>query len=145
MPEYLQHHWTGILIWLSLLSLVAAILILPWAVTRLPADYFVREHRSRWRDATPYPVLNIALVALKNLLGLLLALLGLIQLFTPGQGLLTLLLGLALMNFPGKFALERRIVLSKGVLQGINWLRARQGHPPLEAPTGRPAGSGSGR
>lgn len=135
--SYLQAHWETILLWASAISLVALVgtlLALPWAVTRLPADYFVRERRRSWRDATPYASINIILIVLKNSLGLLLALLGVVMLFTPGQGLLTLLAGLALMNFPGKFRLERKIALSTGVLRGINWMRERRGHPPMEAP-----------
>lgn len=134
---YLQAHWESILLWASAISavaLVGTLLALPWAVTRLPADYFNRSRRKSWREATPYPPLNILLVLLKNGLGLLLALLGIVMLFTPGQGLLTLLAGLALMNFPGKYRLERKIALSPGVLRGINWMRERRGHPPMESP-----------
>ncbi len=72
----------------------------------------------------------------KNLLGGVLVVLGLVMLLTPGQGLLTLLIGLMLMNFPGKYRLERWLVTRPGVLRALNWLRARQGHQPLEAPPG---------
>jgi len=63
-----------------------------------------------------------------------LVLLGVIMLVTPGQGLLTLLIGLLLLNFPGKYRLERWLVLRPGVLRGLNWLRRRHGEPPFEAP-----------
>jgi hypothetical protein len=69
---------------------------------------------------------------LKNLLGLLLVVLGLIMLVTPGQGIVTLLIGLLLMNFPGKYHLERWLVLRPGVLKGLNWLRRRQGQLPFD-------------
>ena len=88
---------------------------------------------------------NLLLVILKNSLGLVLALLGVVMLFTPGQGLLTLLAGLALMNFPGKYRLERRLALSPGVLKGINWMRERRNYPPMEAPTDPAAGRDSSR
>lgn len=129
--------WETVLVWASAISLVALVgtlLALPWAVTRLPADYFNRPQRKSWRDATRFPLLNVALVVLKNTLGLLLALLGVAMLFTPGQGLLTLLAGLALMNFPGKYRLERKLALSPGVLRGINWMRERRGYPPMRPP-----------
>ena len=51
---------------------------------------------------------------------------------TPGQGLLTLLVGLLLMNFPGKYRLERWLVGRRGVLTALNWLRRRGGHPPFQ-------------
>ncbi|RME33433.1 MAG: hypothetical protein D6786_07715, partial [Gammaproteobacteria bacterium] len=61
---------------------------------------------------------------------------GLIMLFTPGQGLLTMLVGLLLMNYPGKYRLERWLVTRPRVLETLNWIRARTGHPPLAAPAG---------
>jgi len=79
-------------------------------------------------------MVGLVLVVLKNALGVVLVVLGFIMLFTPGQGLLTLLAGLLLMNFPGKYRLERWLVLRPGVLRGLNWLRQRGGHPPFEAP-----------
>jgi Putative transmembrane protein (PGPGW) len=135
--EFLQAHWESLLLWasiFSLVALVATVLALPWAVTRLPANYFTRTERTPWHQATRYTSLNLLLVILKNGFGLLLVLLGVVFLFTPGQGLLTLLAGLALMNFPGKYALERRLALSPGVLRGINWMRARRGYPPMDPP-----------
>ncbi len=70
----------------------------------------------------------------KNILGGLLVVMGVVMLFTPGQGLLTILIGLLLLNFPGKYRLERWLVLRPGVLRGLNWLRQRRGHRPFDAP-----------
>ena len=53
------------------------------------------------------------------------------MLFTPGQGILSILAGLLLMNFPGKFRLERWLVQRPGVLKSLNWLRARRGKAPF--------------
>lgn len=130
-------NWETALVWASVISLIALVgtlLALPWAVSRLPADYFTRPRRTAWHKATPYAPLNLILIVFKNCLGLVLALLGVVLLFTPGQGLLTLLAGLALMNFPGKYRLERKLALSPGVLRGINWMRNRRGYPPMDAP-----------
>jgi hypothetical protein len=105
-------------------------------VTRLPQDYFAREERVVWRDSSDEPVLALVLGLLKNLLGFLLVVLGLIMLVTPGQGLLTLLIGLMLMNFPGKYQLERWLVSRPGVMRGLNWLRQRGGQEPFDTPSG---------
>ena len=56
------------------------------------------------------------------------------MLVTPGQGLLTLLAGLLLMNFPGKYQLERWLVSRRGVLTALNWLRRRSGQVPFDPP-----------
>ena len=50
----------------------------------------------------------------------------------PGQGLLTALIGLTLINFPGKTELERRLIGRPAVLRTVNRLRARFHRPPLE-------------
>ncbi len=136
----LAAHWENILLWVSIGSAVAltlTLLMLPWAVTSLPADYFTRPRRRSWRDATNSTPINLVLVIAKNLLGLILAVLGVAMLFTPGQGVLTLIAGVALMNFPGKYTLERKLVLGSGALQGINWMRQKRGYPPMEAPQKR--------
>jgi hypothetical protein len=46
----------------------------------------------------PHPVRWIA----RNLFGYVLIILGIIQLFVPGQGILTILAGLAIADWPGK-------------------------------------------
>ena len=129
--------WQQPLLWasgLSLLAAIATILAVPWVVTRLPRDYFARDDRVVWRASFSHPLIVLVIGALKNLLGLLLIILGLIMLVTPGQGILTLLIGLLLMNFPGKYQLERWLVLRPGVLRGLNWLREKQGHEPFDVP-----------
>ena len=56
------------------------------------------------------------------------------MLVAPGQGLLTLAAALVLLDFPGKYRLERRLVTQKPVWKSINWLRRRAGREPLERP-----------
>ena len=119
---------------LSLLLFFATLLAVPLVVTRLPADYFVRARRLSWRKERGHPVFVLALVIVKNGVGLLLVVLGTIMLVTPGQGLLTLLVGLLLMNFPGKYRLERWLVQRPGALSTLNWLRRRNALPEFETP-----------
>jgi len=54
------------------------------------------------------------------------------MLVLPGQGLLTILLGVTLVNFPGKYALERRIVSRPSVANTLNRIREAVGRNPLE-------------
>ena len=126
-----------LVLWATVVSaaaLVVTILTVPWVVARLPPDYFSRPQREVWRESEGEPLLARALGLLKNLLGAVLVLMGIVMLFTPGQGLLTLLAGLLLMNFPGKYQLERALVRRPGVMRGMNWLRARHDEPPFDAP-----------
>lgn len=133
-------HWEQILLWASLASLVALVIALigvPWVVARLPADYFVQEERAVWREHNGQPVFAMVLGLVKNLFGFIFVLLGLVMLVTPGQGLLTLLVGLLLMNFPGKYDVERWVVLRPGVLRALNWLRRRAKEEPFITPPTR--------
>ncbi len=126
-----------IALWMTGLSIVmalAALLALPWVVTSLPRDYFASPRRSVWgeRDDPPEPALAVILGVLKNIVGAALLVLGVVLIFMPGQGLLTILVGLMLMNFPGKYQLERWLVQRPGVFKSLNWLRDRKGAPPFD-------------
>lgn len=119
---------------LSVGTFVGSLLALPFLVARLPVDYFSDPQRHRNRLRQVHPLVYFALRGLKNLLGWALILSGILMLILPGQGLLTILIGLMLSDFPGKFALERRLARTPRILGAINWLRRRGGHQPLRAP-----------
>jgi hypothetical protein len=139
-----SHEWLmGGLTLASLAMFVGSLLALPFLVARLPADYFAdpRRHTSRLRRL--HPLVYLAALVLKNLLGWVLVLAGIVMLVLPGQGLITILIGLVLSDFPGKFALERRLACTPAIFNALNWLRRRAGHAPLQAPLdqdGRPCG-----
>ncbi len=67
----------------------------------------------------------------KNALGYIFVVAGFIMLVLPGQGIFTILIGIMLLNFPGKYRLEQWIVARRPVLRSINWLRRRAGRAPL--------------
>lgn len=134
--------WQQLVFWASvgsLATLAITVIGVPWVVTRLPRDYFCREQRTVWRESNGEPLFAVVAGLLKNLLGAVLVLLGAVMLLTPGQGLLTLLAGLLLMNFPGKYQLERWLVMRPGVLRALNWLRDRRGQAPFHAPDVSPS------
>jgi len=121
----------GVLIFLGTflvnLALVSLILV------KLPADHFSKGHRTRFWSG-PRPWLHAAMVIGKNILGLLLVALGVVLSVpgVPGQGLLTILLGIMLLDFPGKDRLEQKLLSRPGIVNTINKLRGRFGKPPLE-------------
>ena len=142
--------WAGSHEWLmagvtlaSLAMFLGSLLALPFLVARLPADYFADPHRHANRLRQFHPLFYVAALVLKNLLGWVLILAGIAMLVLPGQGLVTILIGLVLSDFPGKFALERRLACTPAIFNALNWLRRRAGHGPLQAPldpNGRPCG-----
>jgi len=116
----------------SLLAFLGALFSLPWLVTRIPTDYFTPPQRKRSRFSQQHPVLRWDILILRNLLGLVVLLAGIVMLFVPGQGLITIFAGLILMNYPGKYRLERWIIRRPLLLRTVNALRVKRGADPLE-------------
>jgi hypothetical protein len=121
----------------SVVLFVATLVAVPFVVVRLPEDHFQPPRRRRLRSAAPRPILRTAWRVGKNALGAVLVLAGLIMLVLPGQGLLTIVVGLVLLDFPGKYRFERWLIGRKRVLASLNWLRRRAGKPPLLPPPRR--------
>jgi hypothetical protein len=117
----------GWLILLVGLPFVGTLLLVPWLVVRLPADYFHDSYRPTLLWGVRHPVLRFLLHLGKNLLGVIVLLMGLAMLVLPGQGVLTIVVGLLLMDLPGKYRFERWLVRLKPVLRAVNWLRQKAG------------------
>jgi hypothetical protein len=117
----------GIWVLLTALSFVAVAI----AVVRLPDDYFSRPGPPV-RHTRTSTLRRIA----RNLLGILLIAVGVVLSVPgiPGQGVLTILLGVMLVDFPGRWKAERWLVSHPGVLAAMNTLRRRFGKPPLREP-----------
>jgi len=131
--EFVQQH----LWWFAGVSMVALLLGLlagSWLVARIPEDYFCTRRPKPLLNRRLHPLLAWGLVIARNALGLLFVFAGIVMLFTPGQGVLTLLLGLMLMNYPGKFALERWMLRRQLVLRMLNVFRRHKGCRPLIRP-----------
>lgn len=124
----------------SILIGVLSVLLVPAVLVRIPADYFAREERPESPFRERSAAIRLAALILKNVIGWCLILAGVAMLALPGQGLLTLLVGFLLIDFPRKYALEKWIVSRQRVLRAVNWLRLRRGRAPLlipEAPGSR--------
>jgi len=139
MPDILtwMREYQGLLEWLgglSLLMFVVTLVVLPLVIIYLPEDYFIRDRRDPARQTRRHPAVWLVLTILKNMLGVVLVAAGLVMVALPGQGILTMLIGLTLVNFPGKFTLERRIVSRPSVANTLNRIRETAGRTRLELP-----------
>jgi hypothetical protein len=133
MFDWLNGHkaWLVGLAVVSAITLAASALLIPWFVARLPADYFAREsHPTPWADR--HPIARIALLVLKNVVGLVLVVLGILMLVLPGQGILTIIAGTMLVDFPGRHAFVQWIVRRPPVMKALNWVRRRAKRPEFE-------------
>lgn len=136
MFDWIADHQT--LVWWLFIGTLAVLLISPLAaavlVARLPSDYFARLERRRSKWGQQNPALRAVVVVAKNVLGVILVSAGLIMLMTPGQGLLTVLMGVLLIDFPGRRRVERWIVTRRAVWRSMNWLRRRAGREEFQRP-----------
>ena len=109
------------------LALVSLILV------KIPADYFKKSRRTKFMANHSHAVRVLVMVG-KNLLGVVLVILGILLSVpgVPGQGVLTILLGIMLLDFPGRRRFEQWIVSSPRVKHAINKLRQRFDKPALE-------------
>ncbi len=115
---------------LFVVTFIVSIVVIGFLLVRLPATFFLDSHnRDLWIDH--HPVVRWMGIILKNLLAIGLIVVGIVLCFFPGQGVLTILIGLALLDFPGKRRLERAILRRPGIFDRVNRLRARFGRPPL--------------
>lgn len=141
MIDWLMHtiHGWGLTGWqilfgalFSIFTFVASMAVVTFVLVKLPANYFHSSHAREFL-VERHPILRALGIFAKNLLGLLLVALGIIMSLpgVPGQGFLTILLGIMLLDFPGKRDLEARLVSRPRVFRAINSLRERFDKPPL--------------
>lgn len=109
----------------SLALLLVSLVAIPWFLCRLPEGYLV--------DDPDLERHGVAKRVLRNLVGGVIVLLGVLMLVLPGQGLLTIFVGLTLLDFPKKREWIKRVLTRPRLFKLINSMRERFGHPPLRA------------
>lgn len=115
---------------LSVIGFVGSLIAIPFILVRLPPNYFDERHPRPWME-NHHPLLRLVGRVLKNLVGAVFLAAGFAMLFLPGQGILTMLIGLSLIDFPGKRRLERKFIGQASVLRTINSMREKFSRPPL--------------
>lgn len=126
----------SLLAWLAGLSLATfllSLLLIPFVVGRLKADCFLHLNKTG-KNTIPLSLPGLLLLIARNLLGIILFSSGVAMLFLPGQGLLTMLLGILLLSFPGKQRLLTYLVTFPEIRRGLNWLRKKNGKQPFMWP-----------
>ncbi len=116
---------------ISLATLVAGVLLGIAGIIFLPRDYFSSRYKPFSRKISN-PFIRRTYIAVKNVTGVLFILMGLAMLLLPGQGLLTIAIGLSLTDFPGKHKMVGHLLRRGPVLRGANWLRIKAGKLPLD-------------
>ena len=121
-----------------------------YVLLRLPADYFSNSLSANPKRRFQHPVLHVVWCVVRNLIGAGLVVAGIAMLFLPGQGLITLAVGLMLVDFPGKRKLSLVLIRRWHLIEAANKWRARYEREPFELPaedadqTLLPRGEGGG-
>ena len=117
---------------LFLLSLSFSFVSIGVVMVKIPENYFSSHYQQDFMPNSRWMV-RWGAVILKNICGVFLILLGVVLSLPgiPGQGVLTILLGLIMIDIPGKRPLEAKIIKRPAILSAINKLRARYNKPAL--------------
>ena len=131
--EWIQNNQSAL--WLlgasSIIMFICTLIAIPWLIMRIPADYYLHDGRKEPSVLYERAVLRIIYLIVKNVIGYIFICAGIVMLVLPGQGILTMLVGAILINFPGKQRFVRWLVSRHSVLRSVNWLRRRAGRRPL--------------
>lgn len=118
--------------WLKALGLFSAcaflgtLVAVPVIVGRLRDDFFVNRKQRKQARRVQHPLLSFIVFFLRNGMGCIFVAMGILMLFLPGQGLLTIVIGLCFMDFPGKDNLLQRLVQIPNIQRVLNWIRKKQ-------------------
>jgi hypothetical protein len=115
---------------LSVVFFVGSLIAIPFILVRLPTDFFDTRVPRRWME-NHHPVLRLLGHIVKNVVGAIFVFAGFLMLFLPGQGILTMLIGVTMLDFPGKRKLEAKMIGQPAVLSAVNTMRQKFGKPPL--------------
>ena len=118
----------------SLALFVGSFILIPVLIARMRRDYFVAPDPDEDTWLGRHRVARVTARVVKNVLGGALLLAGIAMMVLPGQGIITVLVALSLLEFPGKRALELRLIRQPQISSVVNWIRAWSGRPPLIIP-----------
>lgn len=130
MLEWIAQYET-VLWWLAVISIITCavgLVIAPWWIIRLPADYFLCQEPAKQCTSLAR---HWTRCLVRNFIGCIFILAGLVMLVLPGQGVLTALAGVMIMEFPAKHRVVRAILQRPSVLHTLNWVRRKAGKPAL--------------
>ena len=118
---------------ISVVAAVASLALAAFVVVGWPPDRFAPGGERAFLEGR-HPILRVLGFAAKNVGGILLVVVGIVMALpgVPGQGVLTILIGITLVDFPGKRGLELSLIRRPTVFRAVNQLRQRFGHPPLQ-------------
>jgi len=129
------HNHEILLLWLtigSIMGFIGSLIVIPWILIQIPSDYFSYSKRKKHQWGSYPSIIRLVFLLVKNILGVIFIISGIIMIFIPGQGIITIIIGIILTDFPYKYKIERWIINRPAILKYINKLRAKAKKDPIE-------------
>ena len=131
LSEYtLLLEWLGLL---SVLTFIGSLIAIPWIIARLPINYFIRHRQLFAESHSRHPLVARLTFVLRNFVGIVFLVAGIVMLILPGQGIITILIGISFMDYTQKHHLVDYFVRRQTVIRLLHWIRKKEKKPPLES------------
>ena len=109
---------------------VIGFLLVPRLAVRLPVDHFVRPEDNRGLRTLGDWAWHLC----RNLSAVVLLIAGIAMIVLPGPGIISIIVAIALADFPGKRRVERTFIRAWIVRTPLNSMRNKYGAPPIIIP-----------
>ena len=112
-------------------------IVISYTITQLDTRYFLHKENpgddaiKKAKLTSQASIKTLLFNFAKIIVGICLVVCGLVMLVLPGQGLITMLIGLSLIPFPGKHKFEKNILARKSVRYSLNWIRRKANKTPF--------------
>jgi len=131
-----------ITLFITTIASIVYVIALSYIITRMDKRYFVSKKIVDKKAAEHDTFQNSHLLSKNNsttlvvnivkiIFGISLLVCGIAMLVLPGQGLITILVALSLIPFPGKKKLEHKLLKIKSVRFSLNWIRIKAKKEPF--------------
>lgn len=117
---------------LSVTTFVGSLIAIPWIIARLPVKYFTQHRQRVSQRHKRHPAAAKIIFIVRNGLGFLFLLAGIAMLVLPGQGIITILIGVSLMDFHKKHTVIDYMIKRPKVITFLNWVRNKEKKPPFD-------------
>lgn len=119
---------------LSLATFLLSLLLIPFLISRASVDYFLIHATIVEQRHKRHPALAFTIKIIRNCLGCVLCLAGFMMLFLPGQGVITILIGVSLLDVRGRQRVMNALIHRPSLQHALNWIRQKTGKPPFNFP-----------
>lgn len=121
-------------------------ILMSYIITQMDKRYFIRNsiivNKTDKKNVDAGPIAPPPLSANKSsitfvinisriIIGVFLLLCGIVMLVLPGQGLITMIIGLSLLPFPGKNKIVKKLLARRSVRNSLNWVRYKAKKEPF--------------